>query len=105
MLSWILGFLGVAVVFLGLFINRANKSTPNFKFWLGDNWVELLQSVLFIIGILIILDLTKFNNESFQLWLNAIIEKRLSFEMPSDFILPAKETISFAIGLFCPAIL
>ena len=55
MINWILNIIGIATYFLGRFKNRKHKTNPDFWFWLKDNWVELTQTMLINIALMIIL--------------------------------------------------
>ena len=58
MKSWVLFFLGTLAYFLYKYINRSSKqSTLNIRFWIQDNWPELLFAFIFdLAAVLILLD-------------------------------------------------
>ena len=85
MKAWILFFLGTLGYFLYRYINRKEKATDfTFKFWIKDNWPELLLTFIFDLAAVIILldpdtkiDLTKI--EWFPKWLTMPVSLAGSF--------------------------
>lgn len=57
MINWILNLIGITIYFLGKYKKRTFKTKPSFRFWISDNWVELLQTLLLNIAIMIIISL------------------------------------------------
>jgi hypothetical protein len=57
MKAWILFFLGSIAYFLYRFTTRRTKADFDFKFWMKDNWPELLLTFIFdFAAVLILLD-------------------------------------------------
>lgn len=52
----LLNFLGIAIYFINRYANRAEKSKPfSFRFWLKDNWPEMLTVLITDIVLMILL--------------------------------------------------
>ena len=54
MINWILATIGLALYFIGRYNKRRNKTKFNLKFWLKDNWPEVVTSVLATIALMVI---------------------------------------------------
>jgi len=93
MMNWILAFAGLAIIFLSKYASRSTKTEPSFKFWWNDNWVELVQGLLLTFCLMVILNLTTFDNTGFTIWLSEKFVK-----LPEGTELPAKEVVSLALG-------
>ena len=55
MINWILNTIGMLIYFIQRYAGRRNKTKFNFKFWLNDNWPELVTSVLFNVALMLLL--------------------------------------------------
>lgn len=86
--SWILFFLGTLAYFFYKYLNRKNKQLKgDFRFWIIDNWQELVFAFVFDFAVMMILmDPGTIFDLSNVTW------------FPSWLILPAKLTGSFIIG-------
>ena len=85
---WFLFLLGTLAYFVRKYIFRSKKTVGfSFKFWLKDNWPELLFAFIFdLAAIIILLDPeTSIDLNTLQ-W------------VPAGMILPAKMIMSFVIG-------
>ena len=87
MVTWFLAFLGIIISFLVKYANRKDKTTKlDIRFWIKDNWAELLAPVLMVIGLIILVNRTEFDTdvilEKYK-WLKAI---------------PITEIFAFVIG-------
>jgi hypothetical protein len=45
MINWILNIIGMLIYFIQRYAGRRNKTKFSFKFWLNDNWPELVTSI------------------------------------------------------------
>ena len=51
----ILNIIGIVIFFLSRFSNRKDKTTePSVKFWIRDNWEQLITIALFDIALMIL---------------------------------------------------
>lgn len=88
MKSWLLFLIGTLAYFDLRFINRTDKSVFNVKFWLKDNWPELLFTFLLdLIAMIILMD----SDTNITAW--------LSSKIPMGVVLPAKLVFSALCGL------
>lgn len=55
MINWILNIIGMLIYFIQRYAGRRNKTKFNFKFWLNENWPELVTSVLFNVALMLLL--------------------------------------------------
>lgn len=55
MINWILAIIGLAIYYIGKYSKRKTTSKFSIKFWLKDNWPELVTSVLATIALMVIL--------------------------------------------------
>lgn len=68
MKAWLLFFMGTLAYFINRYATRCDKTTDfNFKFWVKDNWPELLTALIYDQAAMIIItdagtsiDLSKF---------------------------------------------
>jgi hypothetical protein len=89
MKAWLLFFLGTIAYFISKYASRTDKVKEfNFKFWIKDNWPELLTAVIFDLAAMIILmdagtsvDVTSFLNK-----------------LPIGIVLSGKLLLSFGCG-------
>ena len=64
MLVVVLAFLGIATSFIVKFLNKSDKeSKPDFVFWIKDNYMEVILSLLSMTMLLIIAANTEFDNQ------------------------------------------
>lgn len=55
MINWILAIIGLLIYFLVRYNGRRNKTKFNLKYWLIDNWPEVLISILATVAFMVIL--------------------------------------------------
>jgi hypothetical protein len=84
--AWFLFFLGTLAFFLYKYINRSNKEAFSIKFWIQDNWPELLLTFTFDLAAVVVfldnstvIDLTKI--EWFPAWLSLPVNLVAAFFM------------------------
>jgi hypothetical protein len=92
-MNWILSFLGIAINFLSKYNCRTAKESFSVKFWIKDNWVELVQSTLWIVAIMLLLCQSDFDTEAFYKWLSGIVP------IPKGVIAPVQLVVPFLTGL------
>jgi hypothetical protein len=90
MINWILNILGILIYFAVRFDNRNNKETFDFKFWLSDNFPELIGTFLSNIAIMIIVI-----QPDSVIDLSALYEKFIPFGLS----VPAVLATSFLTGV------
>jgi len=88
MKSWLLFLLGTLAYFDLRFINRKDKSNFDIKFWLRDNWPELVFTfILDLIAMIILMD----SDTNITLWLTS--------KLPMGLVLPSKLVFAAFCGL------
>lgn len=90
---WILNILGIMIFFMVRYENRRVKDNFNPWFWVKDNWVELLSTLLFNISLMIIL-----MHPEVAVDPQRIIERYVPFDVTVTGF-AAKMLISFLLGL------
>ena len=88
MINWILAAIGLAIYFIGKYSKRKNKTKFNLRFWLKDNWPELITSILATIALLVI-----FLDEGAVFDFSSIFEG-----VPFIQALPTEKFVSLLIG-------
>lgn len=92
-MTYILAILGIAINFLSKFNARTKKNNFSLRFWLKDNWLELVQSVLWIVSIMILLECAEFDSERLAKSIQSFVP------IPDGVIIPGKMLLSFLTGL------
>jgi len=92
-MTYILSILGIIINFLSKYNARTKKENFSVKFWIKDNWPELVQSLLFVIAILLMLDKAEFDTEAFYKWLSNVVP------IPKGVIAPVQLVVPFLTGL------
>ncbi|HOF92534.1 MAG: hypothetical protein GX467_02965 [Rikenellaceae bacterium] len=85
----LLNVLGIAIFYVIRLVNRSTKNKLSLKFWIKENWPELLITTLINFCVLILL-LHHATDVS------ALLEKFV----PSGMVLAGKPAAAFAVGLF-----
>lgn len=96
-MEWILAFCGITIDFIGRYDKRKNKTkNPSFTYWIKDNWAETVQSLLFVIVVLLILNNpeTVVDSPAVTKWFNTLFAV-----LPDGVIFPGKLLLSFIFGL------
>jgi hypothetical protein len=92
-MAYILAILGIVINFLSKYNARTKKDNFSVKFWIKDNWPELIQSLLFVIAIMIMLDKAEFSSGDFYTWV------RTFMPFPDGVIIPVQLFAPFLMGL------
>lgn len=92
-MTYILAILGIAINFLSKYNARTKKEEFSFKYWIKDNWPELIQSLLFVIALLLMLDKAEFEAGSFYDWVKTFIP------IPNGITVPVQLFAPFLTGL------
>lgn len=92
-MTYILAILGIVINFLSKYNARTKKENFSVKFWIKDNWPELVQSLLFVIAILLMLDKAEFDSKDFYSWVSSFVP------LPNGIVLPAQLFAPFLLGL------
>lgn len=88
MKSWFLFFLGTLGYFLHRYIHRKDKQSFDLRFWLQDNWPELLLAFIFdLAAMIIVMDPD-----------TAIDLTQLLSQLPVGLVVSAKLVSAFACG-------
>jgi hypothetical protein len=90
MQNWILNLLGITIYFLNRFNKRTNKTKFSFKFWLNDNWNELLSTFLINVALMLLL---------MQPETNINIDELIKEYIPFSVQFAIKPAFSFLLGL------
>lgn len=90
MINWILNLIGIAIYFISKYANRNVKAKFNRKFWLTDNWPEVTCTLLFNIGLMIIL-----LQPTTQINIDNLIKEYVPFMLQ----LAVKPLFAFGLGL------
>lgn len=53
-MNWILAAIGLLMYFVGRYANRRNKTKFDWKFWIKDNWPEMVTAILSTIALMVI---------------------------------------------------
>jgi hypothetical protein len=88
MINWILAAVGLAIYFLVRYKARRNKNKFNLKFWLKDNWPEVVISLLATFAFMIIM-----TDENAELDFTEMLAN-----VPFVKSLPADKLVSLAVG-------
>ena len=96
MVNWILNIIGMLIYFIQRYAGRRNKTKFNFKFWLNDNWPELVTSVLFNVALMLLL---------MQPETNINIDDWLKANVPFALQIAIKPLFSLLLGLGLSALL
>lgn len=89
-MNWILAYVGFSIYFFVKYNGRKNKTKFNFKYWITDNFPELIVSALATFALMVI-----FLDEEAVINVGSLIDKVEFVES-----LPVKKVISLAIGYF-----
>lgn len=93
-MTYILAILGIAINFLSKYNARTKKEEFSLKYWIKDNWPELIQSLFFVIAIIIMLNQTEFqSSEDFYSWVSSFIP------LPKGVVVPVQLFAPFLTGL------
>ena len=96
-MNWVLNLIGIFGYFLGRYSKRKNKTKLSGRFWISDNWVELVQTLLLNITLMLIINM---NGVSFD------IAKYVGQYLPVDITIAqdvTKAAMSAALGWFLTA--
>lgn len=93
MINWILNGIGVVIYFLNRFGNRRKKAKPSIKFWIADNYRELLTTLLFDLALMIIVMMP-----DVQVNFDSFIAENVPFGLAISPVV-AKAILSFLLGL------
>lgn len=93
MINWLLNGIGVIIYFLNRFGNRKKKTKPSFKFWINDNYKELLTTILFDFALMLIIMMPEV-----QVNFDALIAENLPFGLTIGPAV-AKAILSLGLGL------
>ena len=96
MINWILNTIGMLIYFIQRYAGRRNKTKFNFKFWLNDNWPELVTSILFNVALMLLL---------MQPETNINIDDFLKENVPFALQIAIKPLFSLLLGLGLSAFL
>ena len=81
--------LGIMIYFINRYANRKGKTKPSFRYWLNDNWPELVTTAALNAALMIIIHLPG-TTVSFE---------RLFAGLPFDMSVSGLPTLSFFLGL------
>lgn len=88
MMNWILALVGLAIYFVVRYSGRKNRTKFNVRFWLKDNWPEILVSILATFAFLVIL-----LDPEAEIDLAALLK-----DVPFVKSLPTAKLVSLAVG-------
>lgn len=94
-MEWIIAILGILFDFLSRYHVKTKKEPFSFRYWIKDNWVESIQSVILVVVLLLMFTHADFsiNPEEFQKWLGSFLP------LPAGVLFPMSLLVPFAIGL------
>ena len=95
-MNWILNIIGMLIYFIQRYAGRRNKTKFSFKFWLNDNWPELVTSILFNVALMLLL---------MQPETNINIDDWLKDNVPFALQIAIKPLFSLLLGLGLSAFL
>lgn len=99
-MNWLLNIIGISIFFIGKYVNRKHKTiTSTWEFWWKDNWPEFVQTFLFNLALMIILQMK-------QVTVN--VDKFLNEGLPFDISVDAeagKAIVSFLVGLIITSLI
>lgn len=96
MINWILNIIGMLIYFIQRYAGRRNKTKFSFRFWLNDNWPELITSILFNVALMLLL---------MQPETNINIDDLIKENIPFALQIAVKPLFSFLLGLGLSAFL
>lgn len=94
MTTWILNLIGIFGYFLGRYAKRRHKTKGNFKFWIADNWVELTQTLMLNVSLMLILTM-----ESVHVDLTSFLQNYLHFQFSIGETV-SEAAVAAAVGWF-----
>ena len=96
MINWILNIIGMLIYFIQRYAGRRNKTKFSFRFWINDNWPELVTSILFNVALMLLL---------MQPETNINIDDWLKDNVPFALQIAIKPLFSLLLGLGLSAFL
>jgi hypothetical protein len=96
MINWILNIIGMLIYFIQRYAGRRNKTKFSFRFWLNDNWPELITSILFNVALMLLL---------MQPETNINIDDWLKENIPFQLQIATKPLFSLLLGIGLSALI
>ena len=90
MITWILNTIGILIYFISKYANRRNATKFSFKFWFGDNWPELVSTILLNVALMLLL---------LQPETSIDIDSWLAANVPFGLHIAIKPLFAFLLGL------
>lgn len=93
-MEWIIALLGISFDFLSRYKAKTKKEPWEFSYWIKDNWLETVQSIILVTVLLIAFTHADFsiNPEEFHKWLGNFIS------LPDGVLFPISVLVPFIIG-------
>ena len=95
-MEWIMALLGISIDFLARYSARRKKTQFSFTYWVKDNWVETVQSLILLAALMLFVTHSDFSiePEKFQEWLGTFLP------LPDGILFPMALFVPFIVGLF-----
>lgn len=90
MITWILNIIGIFVYFITKYAGKKDSTTFSFRYWIGDNWPELVSTLLLNIALMLLL---------LQPETTINIDEWLSNNIPFGLAIAVKPLFALLLGL------